>query len=195
MEQENRLADQENYHHNSREELFVKLKKKTTKKKTTTLSTSKLLKSLEDSPCSSRTIRRHLNNKRLSIRKEFIVQDFTMKHIKKRLDYARQYQTLSTKVVFSDVKKFNLDCPEGFQKYWHVKKENYSTRYSGGGFLMTWGGLSRFQENLSYNFSTVNKKQQIVKMLNELSLTQEGRRLCGEGCFFSKLMLLSTMYQ
>ena len=38
-------------------------------------STSKILKSLQvDAPCSTRTIRRHSNNKKLSIRKEFIVQ-------------------------------------------------------------------------------------------------------------------------
>ena len=47
------------------------------------------------------------------------------------------------KVVFLDEKKFNSDCPDGFQKYWHTKhfpEENYSTRHSGGGSLMIGGG-------------------------------------------------------
>ena len=39
-----------------------------------TLSTSKILKSLVDAPCRTKTIRRHLNNEKLSKRKEFIVQ-------------------------------------------------------------------------------------------------------------------------
>ena len=49
------------------------------------------------------------------------------------------------KLVFSDEKKFNLDGPDGFQKYWHTKnfpEENYSTRYNGGGSLMIWWTFS-----------------------------------------------------
>ena len=37
-------------------------------------SASKILKSLVDAPCSTKTIRKHLNNEHLSIGKEFIVQ-------------------------------------------------------------------------------------------------------------------------
>ena len=42
-------------------------------------------------------------------------------------------------VVFSDEKKFNLDYPNGFLKYWHANnfpEENYLTRHSGGGSPM-----------------------------------------------------------
>ena len=48
-----------------------------------------------------------------------------MKHKVKLLEYARQYQIMSAKewrkLVFSDEKKFNLDDPDGLQKYWHAK--------------------------------------------------------------------------
>ena len=59
-------------------------------------------------------------------------------------------------------------------------EENYSTRHSG------WesrdlGGPSHLQENLNYNLSGVNKK-----MLNDLSLTQEGHRLHGEEWIFQQ---------
>ena len=59
-----------------------------------TLSTSKILKSLVDAPCSTRTIRRHLNNKKkLSIRKELTMVNYK-KHKEKQLEYAHQYQTM-----------------------------------------------------------------------------------------------------
>ena len=71
-----------------------------------------------------------------------------MKYKEKQLEYARQYQTMSAKewqkIVFTDKKKFNLDGPNSFQKYWHAKnfpEENYSTRYSEGG-SMIWEAFS-----------------------------------------------------
>ena len=79
-----------------------------------------------DAPCSTRTIRRHLNNEKIKHKKRIHHPRLTMKHKKKQLEYARQYQTMSAKewqnVVFSNEKKFNSDSPDGFQKYWHAKK-------------------------------------------------------------------------
>ena len=66
-----------------------------------------------------------------------------MKHKEKPLKYARQYQTISAKewrkVVFSDEKKYYLEGPNRFQKYWHAKcfpEDNYTTMHSVGGSLM-----------------------------------------------------------
>ena len=69
------------------------------------------------------------------------------------MEYTCQYQSMSAKeerkVVFSNRKKFNLDGPDGFQKYWHAKNfpgENYSTRPSGEGSLMIWRNLLIFRK-------------------------------------------------
>ena len=86
------------------------------KKKTS--STSKILKSLMDAPCSTRTVRRHLNNEKSKHKKIIHRSRLTIKYKGKRLEYARQYQTMSAKewrkVVFSDKKKFNLVGSDGF---------------------------------------------------------------------------------
>ena len=83
------------------------------KKKTS--STSKTLKSLVDVPCSTRTIKRNLNNEKIEHKKRIHHPGLTMKHKETRLEYAHQYQT-KRKLLFSDVKKFNLDGPDCFQK-------------------------------------------------------------------------------
>ena len=83
------------------------------------------------------------------------------------------------KIVFSGEKKFNLDGPDCFQKYWHAK--NFPED------IVIWGS-SHFQENLKYNWSVVNKKRtaDYLKMLNELFFAQEGRCLCGEEYIFQQ---------
>ena len=67
MEQANRQAIPEKLSPQFKKRIVHEVKKKT-------LSTSKILKSVVDAPCSTRTIRRHLNNEKLSMRKEFIIQ-------------------------------------------------------------------------------------------------------------------------
>ena len=88
------------------------------KKKTS--STLKILKSLADAPCNTRTIRRHLNNDKIKHLKRIHCPRLTMKHKEKQLEYTRQYQTMSAKewrkVVFLNEKKFNLDGPDDFQQ-------------------------------------------------------------------------------
>ena len=57
------------------------------------------------------------------------------------------------KIVFLDEKKFNLDGPDGFQKYEQAKifpEEDYLTRHSRRGSLMIcWGGFLIFRKTLT----------------------------------------------
>ena len=50
-----------------------------------------------DATCSTRTIRRHLNNEKIKHKKRIHRPRLTMKYKEKRLEYAHQYQTMSAK--------------------------------------------------------------------------------------------------
>ena len=155
-----------------------------------------------DAPCSTRTIRRHLNYEKIKHKKRIHRLRLTMKHKEKRLEYDRQYQTMSAKecrkVVFSDEKKFNLDGPHAFQKYWHTKifqKRITQQDIVEEDRLWSGGGVSSLGKLKLQFVSARQKGADYVKMLNDLSLAQEGRRLCRKEWIFSKIMLQSTMYQ
>ena len=66
-------------------------------------------------------------------------------------------------------------------------EENYSTRHSGGGYLMTWvGGFSSSGKFKLQFVSGRIKAADYVKMLKDLSLAQKGSRLFGEEWIFQK---------
>ena len=100
MEQENRLSP---------EKLSPQFKRRIVREvKKKTLFTLKILKSLVDAPCSTRTIRRHLNNEKNYHKKRIHRPRLTMKHKEKRLEYVRPYQTMSVKnseKLFSRMKR------------------------------------------------------------------------------------------
>ena len=80
------------------EKLSLQFKRRIVREvKKKTLSSSKILKSLVDAPCHTKTIRRHLNNEKIKHKKKIHSLRFTMKCKEKRLEYIYQYQTISAK--------------------------------------------------------------------------------------------------
>ena len=105
------------------------------------------------------------------------------------------------KSCFLGREEIQFRAPDGSQKYLHAKKlteENYSTKRSGEGSLMIGGGGGGFSSSRKLKLQFVSGQQKAadyVKMLNDLSLVQDGRRLCREEWIFSKIILPCTMHQ
>ena len=109
------------------EKLLPQFKRRIVCKLKKTSSTSKILKSLVDVPCSIRTIRRHLNNEKIKHKKRIHHPRLTMKHKEKWLEYGCQYQTIVTywpsaelsnkrctcvnnRCIWSKISGYHLDC-------------------------------------------------------------------------------------
>ncbi|OWZ03690.1 Transposase, partial [Phytophthora megakarya] len=76
--------------------------------------------------------------------------DLTPEHKRARMEYAKTWllypSNVWPNVIFSDEKKWNLDGPDGYQKYWQdlrLPKRQTVRRQNGGGSLMVWGSFSR----------------------------------------------------
>lgn len=77
----------------------------------------------------------------------------TPAHKADRFNFSLKHVTWGEKwnqVVFSDEKKFNLDCPDGYHYYWHdirTDEVTFSRRVMGGGGVMVWAGFSSSGKN------------------------------------------------
>ena len=70
-------------------------------------------------------------------------------HKIKRLSFAAEMISAPPdkwdKIIFSDVKKWNLDGPDGFRSFWYdlrQEKQMFSRRHSEGGGVMVWAGFA-----------------------------------------------------
>ena len=81
------------------------------------------------------------------------------------------------------------DGPDGFQKYWLAKnfpEENYSTRCSGGGSLIIWGGGFSSSGKFKLQFVSGRQKNRLFEDPKWFISRTEGRRLCGEKWIFQQ---------
>ena len=144
-------------------------------------------------PVSSRSIRRFLNQNGFKNIKRDRVPLITSKNKLLRFQFANRHKTWDQEwnsVVFSDEKKFNLDGPDGNQKFWYDRslkqKESYSRRPSGGGGIMVWGAIAH---NGKLKLQEVNGRMNAegyVDMLRNVNLKDEGRRLVGSDWTFQQ---------
>lgn len=97
-------------------------------------------------------------------------------HRKARLQFAEKYKFWHEEwrnVIFSDEKKFNLDGPDGSQKYWRDSRQPRQTRYSrnfSGGSLMVWAGFGYHGKTPICFISHKVNAQMYVELLNDVLL-------------------------
>ena len=155
--------------------------------------TSAELKSDLNIAASERTVRRYLNGSGFKKIKKDKVPLITATNKTRRLRFGNQNKEWDEewkKIIFSDDKKFNLDGPDGYKKYWHDssvnQKQTYSTRPSGGGGVMMWGAVAYNGKMELQEVSGRMNAEGYVRMLENAKLKDEGRRLVGSDWVFQQ---------
>lgn len=99
------------------------------------------------------------------------------KHKTARLRFAEKYRFWDEEwrsVVFSDEKKFNLDGPDGLDKYWSSKESPAVMRQRrnfGGGSLMVWAGMNYRGTTPICFVSTKMDSDYYIRLLEEVLIT------------------------
>jgi len=125
---------------------------------------------------SARTIRRELAEAEHLKYSKLLHTPVLQKHHKAaRIDYAiRHLDTPPNwdKIIWSDEKKFNLDGPDGCKYVWHdvrIHQRTYSTRHTGGGSVMIWGGFcGQGKLELAFLHGRQNSEDYMETLLNHL---------------------------
>ena len=149
---------------------------------------SKKLKLENDIKASTKTIQNFLRNENFKYEKFKVCPLLTKKHIDDRFNFCLEKIHFKSEwkfIIFSDEKKFNIDCPDGIHYYWRcldneVDKKIFSKRKFGGGGIMVWGAIGyNWKSDLCFISNTLNAddyKEILLKYLIPFFGTKEKKK-------------------
>lgn len=113
------------------------------------------------------------------------------RHKQARLNFAEKFKFWEDEwqlVIFSDEKKFNLDGPDGYQKYWRdvrQPRQHCFARNFQGGSLMSWGAFSyRGKVEICFISHKMNAAQYVELLDSEL--VSSGENFHGDNWTFQQ---------
>ena len=133
---------------------------------------------------SSRTVQRRLKDIGFSIQRAIRCPPLTDRHKIERLKFAEKYlmqpKSFWDRVIISDEKRWLLDGPDGYDKYWAAEGSKPQTRIrrqNGGGSFMIWLGMfSKGTTELAYCTNNVDRFEYIDILEEYLLPHLRGRR-------------------
>lgn len=143
-------------------------------------------------PITTRRIQQILNNDaNLKYQKRLHEPKLLPRHKAKRLEFAEHHKFWEEQwkfIIFSDEKKFNLDGPDGCQKYWRDLRTERETRYSRnfqGGSLMVWAAFGYHGKSPMCFISHKMNSEKYVELLDDV-LINFGEIILGDNWTFQQ---------